>query len=234
MKFDTNKTKASSCTKISSAQCYLMDNAAIPSGAHGWEWPTGNANNHNYDYDGDEEDNNNNNSGMSDIDQAGGRHVMYEPTVVFTPVYASMRQQSSLHSHSDGSTENKRALLSWPGVKDVLFQLEALTLGSSSGSSNEGSNIKEEDRKVPAKEARNDAVTGRYCLRGNRKREATTTTTPTAAAACFAAPEPVASAHYTPASGQPALRRSPRLNPEIAAASTAASAKRRAAGPFGY
>jgi hypothetical protein len=229
MKFDTNKTKATSCTKISAAQCYLMDNASIPSSAPGWDWPTARDN----DCDDDED------KTMSCEDNAaGGRQVMYEPTVVFTPVYASMRQQSG----SPGSTTEKRALLSWPNVKDVLSQLEALSLGfgSSSNSNNEGSNNDIEARKMPAKEARDDAVTtGRYLLRGNRKREASTL-------AGFAAPEPVASAHYTTATAaapyQPAVRRSPRLHPEIATSMPAveicphsgSATKRRAAGPFGY
>lgn len=207
MKFDTNKTKASSCTKISAAQCYLMDNDSIPSGAHGWEWPT-----------------TSNNDDDDMIDMSGGRQVMYEPTVVFTPVYASMRQQGL----GQGSTTEKRALLSWPGVKDVLSQLEALTLGTTNSPSNEGSI----DNKVPAKkDARDDNVTGRYFLRGNRMREATTL------AVGIAAPEPVVSAHYMPAAAasgpyQPTVRRSPRLHPEIAA--TSVPAKRSAPGPFGY
>jgi hypothetical protein len=229
MKFDTNKTKAPSCTKISAAQCYLMDNASIPSSAPGWDWPTARDNNAEVNL-------------MSDDDDAmngGGRQVMYEPTVVFTPVYASMRQQSG----SPGSTTEKRALLSWPNVKDVLSQLEALSLGfGNSNSNNEGSNNDMEARKMPAKEARDDAVTtGRYLLRGNRKREASTL-------AGFAAPAPVASAPYMPAAAaaaapyQPTVRRSPRLHPEIATSMPAAepcpysgnATKRRAAGPFGY
>jgi hypothetical protein len=119
----------------------------------------------------------------------------------------------------------------------VLSQLEALSLGFGNSSSNEGSNNEKQARKIPAKEARDDAVTtGRYMLRGNRKREASTL-------AGFAAPEPVASDPYTPAAPyQPAVRRSPRLHPEIATSTPAAelcpssgsAAKRRAAGPFGY
>jgi hypothetical protein len=109
MKFDTKKTAAA--TKISSSTvsfCYLVPNPAIPVRA--------------YEETRDAESDGKT-SGDDDINM--GRQVMYQPTLLLSPVYASKRL-ANLQGKPSGGAENpsagapaKRSLLSWSGVENL-------------------------------------------------------------------------------------------------------------------
>jgi hypothetical protein len=110
MKFDTKIA-----AKISSADCFLVHNRAIPT--HAYEESRDDSNTRSLN---------------------GARQVMYHPSLVFTPVYASKRlvNQSKSTDPSNGNETTasvpsaRRPLVPWLGVDDLVSCLETLSLSA--------------------------------------------------------------------------------------------------------